>query len=106
MHWTRWMAAAVIVPFAWITYRALADVGYVGIFEYELAASPGWQVLADLVIALGLVAIWMIRDARSTGRNVWPYLLLTLTLGSFGPLLYLLLSGKRAGQAQDSPALT
>ncbi len=98
MHWTRWMAAVILAPFALITWRALVDVGYVGIFTYALAASPGWQLFADLVIALVLVSLWMIRDAQTNGRNVWPYLLVTLTLGSFGPLFYLLLSGK--GRAQ------
>jgi hypothetical protein len=47
-------------------------------------------VLADLVIALTLVMIWLWRDARTGGRNPWPWIGLTLIAGSFGPLLYLL----------------
>lgn len=45
---------------------------------------------ADLAIALGLVAVWMLIDARKHGLSITPYLLLTATLGSAGPLLYLI----------------
>jgi len=46
--------------------------------------------LADLVIALSVFLVWMWRDARAIGRNPWPWLVMTLAIGSFGPLLYLL----------------
>ena len=49
------------------------------------------QVFADIAIALVLVLAWMWRDAASTGRRFWPYAIVTLMLGSIGPLLYLLL---------------
>jgi hypothetical protein len=34
--------------------------------------------------------VWIWRDATAQGRNPWPWILATLALGSFGPLLYLL----------------
>ena len=55
-----------------------------------LQTSAGWQVLADLTIALTLFLVWMWQDAKVTRRNPWPWILITLTLGSFGPLIYLL----------------
>ena len=49
------------------------------------------QVLAGLAIALCLGLVWMRSDAIRTKRRFWPWALLTLVAGSFGPLLYLLL---------------
>jgi hypothetical protein len=81
---------------AYSTY-VLFDVGYVGILRTHLINSGSVQVACDLVIALSLVCVWIVQDARSRGRNPWPYVIATIFLGSFGPLLYLLLRG----QAKD-----
>ena len=85
------LLALVTADFAALSAYALWQHGYLGIFEHLFASSAGWQVLADLVIVCTLAMVWMVADARSHGRSVWPYLLLTVTMGSFGPLLYLLI---------------
>lgn len=90
-----WMLAAVLTAFGALTGLALYEHGYWGIFEFHFPASAGWQVLTDLVIVCGLAMLWMIQNARATGRTVWPYLLLTLTGGAFGPLLYLFVGSLR-----------
>ena len=87
----RLLLIVVILAFGALSGLALEQHGYWGIIAYHLPSSAGWQVGTDLVIACSLAMIWMINDARKTGRNVWPYLLITLFMGSFGPLLYLLL---------------
>lgn len=86
----------VLVPFSALSAVAVWQHGYVGIFLFQFQSWAGAQVLADLVIALGLFIAWMWRDARRTGRNPWPWLVLTLLAGSFGPLLYLLTAPREA----------
>ncbi len=80
----------VSVVFAVLTGLALWHHGYWGILEPHFRSFGAAQVLADLVIALSLFLAWMWRDAKQTGRNPWPWLLVTLVAGSFGPPLYLL----------------
>lgn len=87
---TRTLLIITLLAFGALTAVALAHHGYFGIFTTLLQSWAGAQVLVDLVIALTLVMMWMWRDARATGRNVWPWFFATLLLGSFGPLLYLL----------------
>jgi hypothetical protein len=80
----------VLAAFSLLTAVAVWHDGVVGIFTGQLQSWGGRQVLVDLVIALGLVLVWLWRDARSIGRNPWPWIVLTLAAGSFGPLIYLL----------------
>lgn len=91
----RLIALVLLVPFTALSLYALAEVGYVGIFDYQRHSPAGWQVFADLVVALLLVFVWLVPDARARGRNPWPWLVATLFLGSFGPLLYLATDGVR-----------
>lgn len=80
----------VLIPFSVLSAAAVWQHGVVGIFQHQFANLAGLQVLADLAIALGLLWVGLWRDARQHGRNPWPWLLLTLVAGCFGPLLYLL----------------
>jgi len=91
----QYLALAILIPFLALTLYAVSQVGYIGIFTYQLLSPAGWQVGVDLVIAVFLALLWIIRDARRSGRTAWPYLVMSLFLGSIGVLLYLLLSGKK-----------
>lgn len=97
-------AIAILIPFSLLSAYAVSQVGYVGIVAYHLPSPAGWQVIADLVIAIVVISLWMIRDARQSGRNVWPYLALSLFLGSFGVLFYLLLAPSEERATTPQPA--
>ena len=70
----------------------------IDLFVYQMHSAAGWQVLADLVVALVLVLSWLIPDARRHGRNPWPWVIATPLVGSVAPLLYLAL-GRGEGPA-------
>jgi uncharacterized protein DUF2834 len=90
---------AIFLVFAAYTLYATTQVGLAGIYFGGFANAGTLQVLLDLVIVCTLMSCWMVIDARATGRNPWPYVLITIAAGSFGPLLYLLLAGQRAPAA-------
>ncbi len=69
---------------------AVYHYGYLGFFDLLLANAATVSVLVDLTIALALVMAWMWRDARARGVSPVPYVVLTLLLGSVGPLAYLI----------------
>ena len=89
----------VLLAFSALTVIAVVNHGATGILQYQLANSAGIQVLVDLVIALAFFLVWMWNDAKKRGVSPWPWLILTLIAGSFGPLIYFLL---REYQAQKN----
>jgi hypothetical protein len=86
----RALVVIALALFGLLSAAAVWRHGYLGIWTTSFQSLAGLQVLADLVIALLLVLAWLWRDARASGRNPWPWVIATLTLGSFGPLVYLL----------------
>ena len=92
----RIVLVVVLAAFSVLSAMALWEHGYWGLFQHQLMNTAGLQVLADLGIALSLVMMWLWRDARQHGRNPWVWLLATLALGSFGPLIYLVTRSRPA----------
>ncbi|MFT7776195.1 DUF2834 domain-containing protein [Roseateles sp.] len=80
-----------LAAFGAFSSYAMWEVGYLGIWQAGMGSIGAWQVLLDLVVmsCIALGFIW--RDAKRTGRTFWPFALITLATGAFGPLLYLLL---------------
>ncbi len=102
MSWKKIVIASVLFDFSALTAYAVYQVGYVGFFEELGSSIVGLTVGADLFIALGLALTWMVRDAREHEISPGPYVLLTLALGSVGPLAYLL---RRPEEATSSVAV-
>lgn len=86
----RTLLIITLAGFSVLTALALWQHGYWGLFAPAFQSYGAAQVLADLVIALVIILTWLWGNARATGRNPVPWVLLTLVAGSFGPLLYLL----------------
>ena len=83
------LSAALIVLLAMDAYSVYL-YGYVGFFRMVLANFAGVTAFVDLLIALVLIIVWMGDDARQRNVSAVPYLVLTIALGSIGPLLYLI----------------
>jgi len=94
----------VLATFGTFSLYAMWQVGYFGIWQAGMASVGAWQVLLDLIVMSFIALGFIVRDARRTGRTVWPFAVLTVAAGSFGPLLYLLLkpSGRAASNAPSA----
>jgi hypothetical protein len=89
----------VLADFVAIAAWATSRVGVVGLFTGMVDSPASIVASTDLLISLGLVCTWLVRDARARGVSPLPYLLLTPLLGSASPLLYLL---RRPDAARES----
>ncbi len=88
---TQILLGVALVAFGFENVWAIAHFGFIGTWESLLSADfPTQLILFDLLIALSMVMVWMWNDARERGATVWPYLVVTLALGSIGPLVYLI----------------
>ena len=84
------LLAIVTLDFLAFTVWVVAEHGFVGVFAEVLSTWPGVQVFTDLAIALTIVLVGMVMDARRRGISVLPFVIATLALGSLGPLAYLI----------------
>ena len=83
------LLAAVILAFGALSALALREAGYAGIILQHFENYAGMQVFFDLVIVCGLAIVWMVHDGKTSGVTPWPFVVLTLAAGAFGPLFYL-----------------
>ena len=90
---------AAILVLGYITVMALMNGGVAGIVVPHFQSWGAGQVFADLVISLLICLFFISKDAPTRGLPFWPFLVLTLALGSFGPLAYLVMRELRAPAA-------
>lgn len=82
----------VLIAFTILSRMASAEVGgFIALWALGFSSIGNFQILADLMIACVFAFAWMWNDAKQRDATIWPFFLLTLALGSFGPLGYLLL---------------
>ncbi|MEM7098867.1 MAG: hypothetical protein AAF541_11455 [Pseudomonadota bacterium] len=87
--------------FAAIAFTALLVVTLAGLAidgtDIMSTITHSWsniQIWVDLVIVILLWAAWMFADAKTHDINPWGWLVFAAALGSFSPLLYLLVHGR------------
>ena len=82
--------SVVLVAFAAFSAYVVWEHGVIGLMERCFDNSATTLAVVDMTIALALVMTWILRDAKERGVSPIPYVVLTLMLGSVGPLLYLI----------------
>lgn len=97
------LLSIVLVALVALDAYAIYLYGYIGFFRMAMLNFAGVTSIVDMVIALMLILMWIGNDAEQRGISALPYILLTLVLGSVGPLLYLI--RRFADATADSPAL-
>ena len=83
------LLALVLIDFTAFTGYVLYEFG-LGWIEVALSNTVSTLLFVDLCIALTMVMVWMVGDAREKGITVWPYIVATLFAGSVGTLAYLI----------------
>lgn len=86
----------VVACFGVLSTIALMNDGYLSIVFSPFSSWGGRQIFTDLAILAILACVWMTNDARERGLPAWPFILITLFLGSFGPLSYLVVRELRS----------
>jgi len=96
------VAGISAVLFAAFTAWPIWTDGYFGFVKVHTEHPWGYQVLADLVIALTLFMFWMVRDARRHSLPAWPFVIAIFATGSIGALTYIAVRGWRAAKSSSS----
>jgi hypothetical protein len=94
----------VLADFVALTGYAVYHYGYLAFFDLRSLNAIQLQIFLDLIIALSFVMVWMWRDAQARGISPIPYVVMTLLLGSIGPLAYAIRREATATSSVGIPA--
>ena len=87
------------------TVAAFATDG-IGGFQAAIAYNlTSLQIWVDLVIAVMIWCVWLLWDARQTGRNPWPWIIAALVVGCFAPLLYAIVYKRWTASPAEQPPI-
>jgi hypothetical protein len=82
-----------LIVFTAATLFAIHRYGYVSFLFFAATNEATELLFVDLALSLTLVAVGMVRDARSRKASYLPFLAVGFFFGSVGPLAYLLTRG-------------
>lgn len=80
----------ITIAFAVLTAFSIIDFGVLGIFAEATQNTATLQIFVDLILCALFIIVWLRHDTRRTGRSFPLWAIITLSIGAFGPLLYLL----------------
>ncbi|MFL0200496.1 DUF2834 domain-containing protein [Exiguobacterium acetylicum] len=80
----------ITIAFAVLTAFSIIDFGVLGIFVEATQNTATLQIFVDLILCALFIIVWLRHDTRRTGRSFLLWAIITLAIGAFGPLLYLL----------------
>lgn len=99
----------VLFDFVALTAYTIVTEGYATFvpiaWDFANASFWGLQIIIDFLLAVAIGLGFVFTDARARDINPWPFVALTLTLGSIGLLGYLIHRERvRAPAARLEPA--
>lgn len=80
----------ITIAFAVLTAFSIIDFGVLAIFTEATHNTATLQIFVDLILCALFIIVWLRHDTRRTGRSFPLWAIITLAIGAFGPLLYLL----------------
>jgi len=85
-----WLVLADFVAFTGYTVVTEGYTTFVPVaWGFATASAWGAQIVIDFLLAVAVALGFVFSDARQRGINPWPFVVLTLGLGSIGLLGYL-----------------
>lgn len=87
------VAGAILLLFTAYSLWVVAGYGYTGFLALAWREPWAMQMLLDLVIACSFGLGWMFADAKKHSITTWPFVIVTVFLGSIGLLGYVVVRG-------------